>query len=66
MKNICDYFGCDEPICDADKEYNPPSLMFCVNHSNEVDMYIEDHNIPELLAFWVRAGGGAKRMAGTK
>ena len=61
----CSYFGCEEKVCEHDVDYPPPSMRFCQKHSEELGAYIQNHNIPKILGFWVKANGGAKRLAET-
>jgi len=61
----CSYFGCEQDVCEHDINYPPPSMRFCQKHSDEVNGYIKRHEIPKILSFWVKANGGAKRMAET-
>ena len=60
---MCDYFGCYKPICEEDEEFTPPTLRFCTAHSEESQKLIQSEDIGGLLQFWVKAGGGAERMA---
>ena len=64
MGGLCDFFGCYEPVCEADKELKrPTSLRFCQKHSDEINAYFKSHDIRNIMKFWVRSQGGAKRMA---
>jgi len=39
---LCSFYGCDEPICEADKQLkNPGSLRFCQEHSDEINSYFK-------------------------
>lgn len=60
----CNFFECDEPICDADKKLKRPgSLKFCQRHSDEIGGYFKEWNLPKIMNFWVRSHGGPERMA---
>lgn len=68
IPKICDFFECNEFICKADKRLKQSgSLRFCQQHSNEINSYFKEWDIPKSLSlimdFWVRSRGGAKRMA---
>ena len=66
MSNICDYHKCKQPICEEDKSYKDPhTKRYCEKHSAEITTLIEGENIGGMLGWWVRAGGGAEKMAGS-
>lgn len=60
---ICSYFGCEEEVCEHDLNYPPPGMRFCQKHSEEINGFIERAEIPRIIGFWIRANGGAKRLA---
>jgi hypothetical protein len=62
MKNICDFYNCEKPICEIDLKLHPPTLRFCQQHSDEMNKYIQNHEIGKMLGFWVKSRGGADKM----
>jgi hypothetical protein len=60
--NKCDYFGCDKPLAPDQAE---TGMKFCIEHDAEFSAIAmaEPFDPAALLRFWVRARGGAKRMA---
>jgi hypothetical protein len=61
-KPKCSYFGCEFFI--ADSEINSKDAMkFCETHLEEVNKLMYCLDPKKILAFWVRAQGGAKRAA---
>ena len=62
IKTQCDYFGCTKPIRFNDLKFSPPTKRYCKKHGAECDKSI-DRGAKHILKFWVKAGGGAKRMA---
>lgn len=64
MIEICNFYGCEEPVCESDKTYEDPhTLRFCQKHSDEFASYVTSGNVPKMLSFWVKSHGGAERMA---
>lgn len=62
--NKCNFWGCDEPICEEDLRLaKASSLRFCQKHSDEINSYFAEWNIPKIMDFWVRSYGGEERMA---
>lgn len=63
----CDYYGCEKPIRKEDESITDGhTLRFCEEHGAELDAVIAglDANGPApMLRFWIKAGGGHKRMA---
>ena len=60
----CSFFGCKELICEADKE-SPDRMHFCQKHHDQLAQYVKDNAIPKIIGFWVKANGGAKKLAST-
>ena len=61
---VCSFFGCVDSICAADKE-SPDRMHFCQSHHDQLAQYVKDNNVPKILGFWIKANGGAKRLAET-
>jgi hypothetical protein len=59
----CDFFGCREPICEADAKLQS-GMRFCQTHSDEAAGYIRKGEISDMLSFWIRAQDGADVLAG--
>lgn len=63
----CDFHGCEEPICEENEAFDPPTLRFCQEHRAEwlavADDLFENGNPATVIQFWIRAGGGPERMA---
>lgn len=64
MPQICSFYGCNKDVCDADKELRQ-RMHFCQEHHDELAGYIKDGNVKKIVGFWIKANGGAKRMAET-
>lgn len=61
---VCNFFGCDEPVCDTDKGLKRPgSLRFCQRHSDEINGYFREWNLEKIMNFWVRSHGGPERAS---
>jgi len=65
MKDKCSYFGCEKEVCERDKEFPPPSMRFCQEHSEQLESFITANPFDPktLLSFWIKANGGAKRLS---
>ena len=63
-KQICSFDGCEEEVCEADKE-SPDRMHFCQKHHDQLAQYVKDNAIPKIIGFWVKANGGAKKLAST-
>jgi len=61
---ICSFDGCEDEVCEADKE-SPDRMHFCQNHHDQLAQYVKDNAIPKIIGFWVKANGGAKKLART-
>lgn len=61
---VCSFFGCADLVCEADKDL-PQRMHFCQNHHDQLQGYIERGEVPKIIGFWVKANGGAKRLADT-
>lgn len=60
----CDYYGCNEPVCDDSlKLIKPGSQKHCQKHYDEFDCLIKKKDAKGMLQFWVRSLGGAKMAA---
>lgn len=55
----CWYRGCDEPICEADKAFQPHTAKYCDKHSKEADAAMD--NPADALAFFLKSDWEAKR-----
>ena len=64
MKLKCSYFGCQDSIC-KDDENIEQGMKFCQDHHDELESYItaKPFNPAKVVSFWIKANGGAKRMA---
>ena len=60
----CSFDGCGELVCEADKE-SPDRMHFCQKHHDQLAQYVKDNAIPKIIGFWVKANGGAKKLAKT-
>ena len=60
----CSFFGCAELVCEADKE-SPDRMHFCQKHHDQLAQYVKENAIPKIIGFWVKANGGAKKLAST-
>ncbi len=60
----CSFDGCGELVCEADKE-SPDRMHFCQKHHDQLAKYVKDNAIPKIIGFWVKANGGAKKLAST-
>lgn len=60
----CSFDGCNELVCEADKE-SPDRMHFCQQHHDQLAQYVKDNAIPKIIGFWVKANGGAKKLAKT-
>ena len=60
----CSFDGCDELVCEADKE-SPDRMHFCQKHHDQLAQYVKENAIPKIIGFWVKANGGAKKLAST-
>ena len=63
-KQICSFDGCADEVCEADRE-SPDRMHFCQKHHDQLAQYVKDNAIPKILGFWVKANGGAKKLAET-
>lgn len=59
----CDFAGCEKMICEEAKLLEPTSHHYCREHHDQLNRLIEQHNSRAILAFWVKANGGAERLA---
>jgi len=59
----CDFFGCENTICEEAKLLKPTSHHYCQEHHDQLNSLMEQNNSRAILAFWVKANGGAKRNA---
>jgi len=62
-RQICSFDGCDEVVCEADENLDQ-RMHFCQEHHDQLQGYIKDGNVKKILGFWVKANGGAKKLAG--
>jgi len=62
--NVCDYWGCDNPIAPNEKNIQT-GMRFCESHQSEIEKLFETGNVMGVLSFWVKASGGAKKMVHT-
>ena len=53
----CDYYGCQEPVCEADMVYTPPTRRFCATHSEQFNQAIEAEDVKGLMQLWIQAHG---------
>jgi hypothetical protein len=60
----CSFDGCSELVCEADKE-SPDRMHFCQKHHDQLAQYVKENAIPKIIGFWVKANGGAKKLAST-
>ena len=60
----CSFDGCEELVCEADKE-SPDRMHFCQKHHDQLAQYVKENAIPKIIGFWVKANGGAKKLAST-
>lgn len=60
----CSFDGCGELVCEADKE-SPDRMHFCQKHHDQLAQYVKENAIPKIIGFWVKANGGAKKLAST-
>jgi hypothetical protein len=63
-KPICSFDGCDQEVCEADMELKQ-RMHFCQEHHDQLAGYIEAGNVKKILGFWIKANGGAKKLAET-
>lgn len=63
-KQICSFDGCADEVCEADKK-SPDRMHFCQKHHDQLAQYVKDNAIHKILGFWVKANGGAKKLAET-
>lgn len=61
-KQTCSFEGCEDEVCEADKK-SPYRMHFCQKHYDQLTPYVEENNIPKILDFWIKANGGAKKLA---
>lgn len=64
---LCDFYSCSKPVREKDLTL-VEDLKFCEDHGSQIEEIIsrledDDDAIKELLGFWVKAHGGAKRLA---
>jgi hypothetical protein len=53
---LCDYFGCNEPICEADKKFtNDGSWRLCEKHAKERDAFIETEDACGMVRWWAKS-----------
>lgn len=45
---LCDFFGCQEPVCRDDLSFIPPTLRFCQEHRDECAALIESWDASSL------------------
>ena len=60
----CSFDSCEELVCEADKE-SPDRMHFCQKHHDQLAQYVKENAIPKIIGFWVKANGGAKKLAST-
>lgn len=58
----CSFDGCDNNVCVADKNLKQ-RMHFCQVHHDQLAEYIKAGNVKKILGFWVKANGGAKKLA---
>ncbi len=60
----CSFYGCYEYICKED-EVIEQHMKFCQKHHDELESYVtaQPFSPAKIISFWIRANGGAKRMA---
>ncbi len=63
-KQICSFYGCEKDVCEADKELEQ-RMHFCQEHHDQLAGYITNGDVKKILGFWVKANGGAKKLAET-
>lgn len=63
MSQECDFDACDQPVCDAEKGITGAGFRFCQEHRDEFRRYVIGGDVRKMLGFWVRAEGGADRLA---
>ena len=61
---FCSFDGCNKEVCETDKQLKS-GMRFCQEHSDQINKLIEENKIPQLIGFWVKANGGAKKLAET-
>lgn len=62
---ICSYYGCDKPILESEAIHDGHSMNFCAEHDAEFTKIAQadPFDPAALIRFWVKANGGAQRMA---
>lgn len=60
--NVCSFYECEEVVCAEDIANPLGRMQFCKRHSDEARAL---KDAKQILSFWVRANGGAKRLAST-
>jgi hypothetical protein len=62
MTRKCSYYQCTEPITKEEID-SEDKMLFCKQHYEELKAKIEKGDYKGIIGFWVRANGGAKRLA---
>lgn len=60
----CSFDRCEKEVCDEDKD-SPDRMKFCQEHHDELKKYAIDGDAKAILGFWIKANGGAKKLAQT-
>ncbi len=60
----CSYDGCEKEVCSESAEHTRDRMHFCQEHHDEITKLVDEWVIPKVLGWWVKANGGAKKLAG--
>lgn len=52
----CDFYGCNDPVCDADKEMKT-GKRYCQEHSDKFTQLIKGEDIAGLVRLWAQSYG---------
>jgi hypothetical protein len=62
MQPVCDYEGCNEPVCEEDMKLQA-GMQFCQKHSDELEAFVIVADAKGILKFWIQSNGGPHNMA---